>query len=106
MSAQAPTTGRCDQIVRKALAKILPGVFGHRGDATVVQVLKDEGKTPGDPADLWTTSRLLMAAGEGLAFVLTSNHPAKFGFLAPQRNASACLSAILFRLYVPPVVQW
>lgn len=67
-----PSTGREDKIVRAALGKILTGVFGSGGDAAVMKTLKVEGKTPGDPADLWTLSRLLMAVGEyRLCFLLS-----------------------------------
>lgn len=59
-----PTTGRDDQIVQRALARVLAHVFGHGGEAAVLRTLKADGKTPGDAADLWTMCRLLKIVGE------------------------------------------
>ncbi|CAM9470914.1 unnamed protein product, partial [Laminaria digitata] len=59
-----PKTGRQDQILKQAMASVLMHIFGRGGEAAVRDTLKAEGKTPGDPADLWTMSRLLMVAGE------------------------------------------
>lgn len=50
--------------MKRALAKVLVGVFGHGGNAEVLQTLKNEGLSLGDPADLWTMTRLLMVVGE------------------------------------------
>lgn len=61
---QLPKTGRQDQILKQALASVLMHIFGRGGEEAVRDTLKAEGKTPGDPADLWTMSRLLMVAGE------------------------------------------
>lgn len=51
-------------MLRAALAKVLVGVFGQGGEVAMLKALKDEGKTLGDPADLWTMCRLLMVTGE------------------------------------------
>ena len=60
---QLPKTGRQDLILKQALASVLTHIFGRGGEEVVRATLKAEGKTPGDPADLWTMSRLLMVAG-------------------------------------------
>lgn len=59
-----PTTGRDDQIVQRALAKVLAHVFSAGGEASVRKALKADGKTPGDAADLWTMCRLLKIVGK------------------------------------------
>lgn len=59
-----PSSGRDDQIVQRALARVLAYVFSQGGEALVLRTLKAEGKTPGDAADLWTMCRLLKIVGE------------------------------------------
>lgn len=43
---------------------MLAHVFGHGGDEALLRTLRAEGKTPGDPADLWTMCRLLKIVGK------------------------------------------
>lgn len=62
-----PTTGRDDQIVQRALARVLAHVFGPGGDVAVRRALKADGKTPGEAADLWTMCRLLKVVGKRTA---------------------------------------
>lgn len=66
-----PTTGRDDQIVQRALARVLAHVFGHGGEAAVRKTLKADGKTPGDAADLWTMCRLLKMTGKPIDYTRT-----------------------------------
>ncbi|CAM9952189.1 unnamed protein product, partial [Scytosiphon promiscuus] len=61
---EIPSTGRDDQIVQRALARVLAYVFSHGGETLVLRTLKAEGKTPGDVADLWTMCRLLKIVAE------------------------------------------
>lgn len=53
---------------------MLMHIFGRGGEAAVRDTLRAEGKTPGDPADLWTMSRVLMVAGELQARLLRGHH--------------------------------
>lgn len=63
-SAKAPSTGKDDRIVRRALNKLWTGVFGRGGDTIVRKTLENESKHLGSPADIWTLSRLLHVTGE------------------------------------------
>lgn len=63
-SAKAPSTGKDDRIVRRALNKLSEGVFGRGGDTIVRKTLEDENKYLGSSVDIWTLSRLLHVTGE------------------------------------------
>ena len=61
---QAPSTGREDRLVGRALKKLQFGVFGRGGEMAVRKALEAAGKSLGDKLNLLNMTWLLADTGE------------------------------------------